>query len=150
MSTDNQLENDNPYLLKMVKDGVVSWIPWSPPGDLWNTVVVERPKVPKVATCLAEEVWELVQEAYRLQGKGVPPAEAKVLLAEIKKEKERLKEEANKLVEEAANAPLNAPVGKPEYGSPEFWKAYWEKKRAAGWVPKKESLKKEKAKKKEK
>ena len=146
MSTDNQLENDNPYLLKMVKDGVISWIPWSPPGD--NTPIGEYkgPKVPKVATCLAEEVWELVQEAYKLQGKGVPPAEAKVLLAEIKKEKDKQKEEANKLVEEAANAPMNAPVGKPEYGSPEFWKAYWEKKRAAGWVPKKESLKKEKAK----
>jgi hypothetical protein len=129
-------------------DGTITWIPWCPPGD--NDVVGERPKVKKVPTTLAEEVWELVQEAYRLQGKGVPPAEAKILLAEIKKEKQEQKETAERLVKEAANAPLNAPVGKPEYGSPEFWKAYWEKKRAAGWVPKKESLKKEKAKKKEK
>ena len=25
---------------------------------------------------------------------------------------------------------------KPVHGSPEFWKAYWEKKKANGWVPK--------------
>ena len=26
--------------------------------------------------------------------------------------------------------------GSPEYGSPEFWKAHWAKKKAAGWTPK--------------
>jgi hypothetical protein len=32
---------------------------------------------------------------------------------------------------------------KPVHGSPEFWKAYWEKKKANGWVPKGKSKAKE-------
>ena len=27
-------------------------------------------------------------------------------------------------------------TGPPAYGSPEFWKAHWAKKKAAGWTPK--------------
>lgn len=132
MSTLTHLKIQNP-------DGSTGWIPWSVPKDIGNGC--ERPKVAKVATTLAEEVWELVQEAYKLQGKGVPASEAKICLAEIAKEKKEKKELAEKLQKEAMEAPLNAPVGKPEYGSPEFWKAYWEKKRAAGWVPKKDQKK---------
>ena len=38
------------------------------------------------------------------------------------------------IVEAAPAAPPKA-----SYGSPEFWKDYWAKKKAAGWVPKKKS-----------
>ncbi|NBU05927.1 MAG: hypothetical protein EBT39_06210 [Sphingobacteriia bacterium] len=31
---------------------------------------------------------------------------------------------------------LGQMVVKPAHGSPEFWKAYWDKKKANGWVPK--------------
>jgi hypothetical protein len=35
-----------------------------------------------------------------------------------------------------ADRPADAPVPKSSYGSSNFWKEHWAKKKAAGWVPK--------------
>jgi hypothetical protein len=70
----------------------------------------------------AEVCWDLVQEWYRNQGKGVPPEEAKACLSEIAKEK---KEKLNPTIVQAVSS------AKPAYGTKEFWADYWAKKKAA-------------------
>lgn len=44
-------------------------------------------------------------------------------------------EECKKIIESVKDRPPE-PVSKPVYGSPEFWKDHWAKKKAAGWKPK--------------
>ena len=114
---------------------------------------------------MAEEVWLLVQQWYFSRGKRVPSDEEKICKDDIAKEaKERMENEAfmtrNLLKDEleletdytkkadilrgiaACDAILkNTSVEvvkdeKPAYGSQSFWKDYWDKKKANGWVPK--------------
>ena len=63
----------------------------------------------------AEEVFELVKEYYKLQGKEVPKDEYDACIAEI--------------LAPPPPEPVSKP-SKPIYGTPEFWKAYWIKKKA--------------------
>ena len=84
-------------------------------------------KAPRVLTP-AEEIWHLVQEYAAINKIPIPLTDVRTCLDAIKEEKKAL----------AAGIELPPPSkpSKPEYGSPEFWKAHWEKKKASGWVPK--------------
>jgi len=113
---------------------------------------------------MAEEVWTLVQGWYFSRGLRVPPDEEKICKDDIAKEKKEeillemfmtrslLKDELEAETDYAEKArilkgiaacdaalkekPQVEKVGSPAHGSPEFWKAYWDKKKANGWVPK--------------
>jgi hypothetical protein len=74
-------------------------------------------------TSLAEEVWQLVQEWYTERLEPVPDEDRTACMKML--EEERAEREAPAV----AAAPAAAP--KPAYGTPEFWKAHWAKKRAA-------------------
>ena len=120
-------------------------------------------KTPKLRTP-AEEVWLLVQQWYFSRGKLVPADEEQVCKDEIAKEAIKISYDTasirrtilqDSLTDEkdfqkkaallsdiakcdailAANPELK-PVTKATYGSDSFWKDYWAKKKAAGWVPK--------------
>lgn len=122
---------------------------------------------------MAEEVWSLVQGWYFSRGLRVPPDEEKICKNDIAKEKKEqllletfmtrslLKDELENETDYAEKARIMKGIAacdailkespqvtavtneKPVHGSPEFWKAYWEKKKANGWVPKGKSKAKE-------
>jgi hypothetical protein len=123
------------YLFMESIDGEpVQFIPWSPPEEDPSPEVVAASQAAAAASIPkklspAYEILEAVQEYYRAQGKGVPPADMKACLEMIKEEK------APKAPE--PELPPAKPA-RPEYGSKEFWAAYWAKKRAAGHVTKKD------------
>ena len=123
-------------------------------------------RTPKVRTP-AEEVWLLVQQWYFSRGKRVPVDEEQMCKDEIAKEaiqisydtagirltmlKDALSEttdfqkkaELMAQISEcrailAANPQLKI-VTKAAYGSDSFWKEHWAKKKAAGWVSKKDA-----------
>ena len=71
----------------------------------------------------AEEIWIAVQEYSKFHKIPILVADAKACLDAIKEEKK-------------PKAPEVYVTPKAYYGSPEFWKAHWEKKKANGWVPK--------------
>ena len=115
---------------------------------------------------MAEEVWTLVQGWYFSRGRRVPPDEEKICKDDIAKEKKEkllletfitrniLKDELEIETDYSEKARIMEGIkacdailkespqvtavtnAKPVHGSPEFWKAYWEKKKANGWVPK--------------
>ena len=109
------------YLKFTPEEGEPYNIPWTLPADTY----VSRPLSTKRSPTPAEEVMALVQEYYKALGKGVPTVDMMACLEMIKQEKKDV------AAEEAR--PF---VAKPEFGSAEFWKNYWAKKRAKGWVPK--------------
>ena len=94
-----------------------------------NTKGPKLPKVPKVPKVLspAEEIWQLVQDFAKLHGLTISAEDEKVCLDDIEEEKRK----AGEPIDTTPIKPAN-----PEYGSKEFWKAHWEKKKANGWVPK--------------
>jgi hypothetical protein len=125
-----------------------------------------------IAKTIAEEVWTLVQGWYFSRGKRVPPDEEKVCKDDIATEKKDkllfetfmtrnlLKDEleletdysekarimegitaCDKILKESPQ--MTTVTQKPVHGSPEFWKAYWDKKKANGWVPKSKTKVKE-------
>lgn len=76
------------------------------------------------AAIYQDEILQAVKDYYKAQGKLAPPGDIKACkeigqqyLAELK------------AAAEEAKKPVAPP--KPVYGTPEFWKAYWAKKRAA-------------------
>jgi hypothetical protein len=117
------------YLYMKGYDGLPDCrIEWSP------NVEVPPLKVPyKEPPTLAEDVWKQVQQWYRTAGKPIPKEEAAACLQDIAAEKAAIAAIPASLAAAAATTTYA-----PAHGSPEFWKAYWAKKRAAGWVPKKE------------
>jgi hypothetical protein len=104
-------------------------MPWSYPEET-PLAPVPLPNKQKRCPTPAEEVWELVQEWYKSQGKSVPVAEAKACLAMIKEEKNPQEVEPEpdrpKTMEE-----LLGP--KPMWGDPIFWD-YWRKAKALGFT----------------
>ena len=84
----------------------------------------------------AELVWEEVQLFYKQQGKSVPVDEAKACLADIKKEMEEQKKSWALIGSGISDAEYYTLVP-PAYGTPEFWKAYQAKKKAAAASSKK-------------
>lgn len=90
----------------------------------------------KIFTTLSEEVWELTQEWYKSQGLFIPKDEMMACMSDIKEEKK----EKEKPIEVAKGGF----DGKPDYGTKEFWAQVWAKKKAAGYVSKKEQKEKQK------
>jgi hypothetical protein len=89
----------------------------------------------------AEQVIANIKEWYRVLGQSVPKEDLEVC-EQVKKEEE----DKHKEFQEYLASPYVPP--KAQFGSPEYWKAYWEKKKANGYVSKKDALtkiKKEKA-----
>ena len=116
-----------------------------------------------MAKTMAEEVWTLVQSWYFSRGRRVPPDEEKICKEDIAKEKKEqllfetfmtrslLKDELEAETDYSEKARIMEGIAacdailkeapqvtmvKAAHGSPEFWKAYWAKKKANGWVPK--------------
>ena len=85
--------------------------------ELIEGSVVPEP-LPRAPETLAEEVWQLVQEWYATRGEEVPEEDRADCMKLL--EEERL----------ARDAPVAVAAPKPAYGTPEFWKAHWAKKRA--------------------
>ena len=73
-------------------------------------------------TRLAKEVDELLQEWYANLGQTISPDELRIC-REI---------DVVEAAEEARIEAAAAVAAKPVYGTPEFWKAYWAKKKAGG------------------
>lgn len=72
---------------------------------------------------MGEEIWQLVQEWYATRGEPIPEEDRTECMRLL--EEERVARDAPLPVATAAAAPA-----KPAYGTPEFWKAHWAKKRA--------------------
>jgi len=83
----------------------------------------------------ARSVWKEVQEWYKARGQGVPADESRECMRAITAEKAAAAAWAIELEKMASLPP--APQ-KAAYGTPEFWKDYWAKKKAAGYVSKKD------------
>lgn len=116
------------YLTYTKEDGSTEQIPWSYPEDWGCAVRAPLETKFKPAPIFEEEVWQLVQDYYKEQGKGVPPEEAKACLKaihEAKKPKEP-EPERPKTAEEILGP-------RPAYGDPEFW-PWWNKAKALGLV----------------
>jgi hypothetical protein len=105
------------YLLTAAIDefpaGKIRWTPN-------ETGIYLPPPNPKPSPTLAEEVWLLVQEWYSTRGE-IPAEEVDACLQAIQ-------EETAELAKPAEPAEPAKPA-KPSYGTPEFWKAYWAKKK---------------------
>ena len=76
---------------------------------------------------MGEEIWQLVQEWYATRGEPIPEEDRTECMRLL--EEERVARDAPLPVATAAAAAAAAPA-KPAYGTPEFWKAHWAKKRA--------------------
>lgn len=76
-----------------------------------------------------DEIALAVKEWYTGLGQVIPESDQE-FLAVYRAEEEKEFERWDKILKgEIKEAPLPPP--KPEYGTPEFWKAYWQKKKAA-------------------
>jgi len=93
---------------------------------------------PKFAITLGEQMEEALTEWYTALGKSVPQDELQIC-------RDTDAAAAAELVTEKMAALTVAPA-KPVYGTPEFWKDYWARKKA-GLIPEKKANKPEKAKK---
>lgn len=105
-------------------------IPWSYPED-WDKPPLVKEYLYKRSPTPAEEIWELVQEWYRSQGKGVPVTEATACLQAIKDEKKPKAPEPER--EKTAEEILGP---RPAWGDPMFW-SWWNKAKALGLVKEK-------------
>jgi hypothetical protein len=107
-----------PFLKLTDENGVVSKIEWTPLAK----TNFDRTTLPKVAPLLTfgQEIEEAVREWYRVRNMPVPPEEIQVC---------RNIDEVQEA--EYARITAEAPKPKPVYGTPEFWKDHWAKKKAA-------------------
>ena len=103
--------------IDITEDGVVSKLEWAPnPSTKFN-----RKKEAKVAPVLTfgEEVEEAVRKWYHLRNMPVPPEDLQAC-----REIDGIEEaEYKKVLATVA-------VSKPTYGTPEFWREHWAKKKA--------------------
>lgn len=90
-----------------------------PVGEPWLELIEGSKAAPVLKPhpeTLAEEVWQLVQEWYATRGEPIPEEDRTACMT---------------MLEEEKVTPPSLPAPKPAYGTPEFWKAHWAKKRAA-------------------
>ena len=102
--------------------------------------IILPPAEDPIPVTIAQETLANVKEWYRIQGKPVPKEDMDACLLMLKEEQEEADRITKQLQEWAENPPPPSPI-KAEYGSPEFWKDYWAKKKAAGFVSKKDQAK---------
>ncbi len=130
------------YFTYTKEDGSTEQIPWSYTEDYGRPAPAQTEMKFKPALLLEEEVWQLVQEAYKAQGRGVPAEEAKACLLAIREAKKPKEPEPER---EKTAAELLGP--RPAWGDPMFW-PWWNKAKALGLVkPKSPKEKKTKEKK---
>jgi hypothetical protein len=91
-------------------------------------------KVPTVA----EEIWISVREWYRERGENVPLDEATACLRDIANEKKELIAFWASITAYRASGSSQSPKRLTGVD----WKAYWDKKKAKGWVKKEGGVKK--------
>jgi hypothetical protein len=105
-----------PFLDLTDENGVVSKIEWTPLAKTKFDRAM-MPKVPPVLT-FGQEIEEAVCEWYRVRNMPVPPEELQAC-REID------------AIEDAEYKKLTAEPAKPKpvYGTPEFWKDWWAKKK---------------------
>jgi hypothetical protein len=121
--------------IDIIEDGVVSKLEWSPnPSTKFN-----RKKEAKVAPVLTfgQEIEEAVREYCLMRNMPVSPEDLQVC-----REIDGIEEAEYKKVAEAVTVP------KPTYGTPEFWKDWWAKKKAKeaeGSTPANSQAKKQKS-----
>ena len=106
-------------------------VPWSYTEDYGQPVVLKEYTFKREPTP-AEEVWQLVQDYCRSQGKSVPIAEAKACLQAIAEEKKPKEPEPEppKTAEDILGP-------RPAWGDPMYW-PWWNKAKALGLVKPKE------------
>jgi hypothetical protein len=109
-----------PFLDHKDANGVISKIEWTPLAEVVPIKYKNTPKLVIPGT-LGEEVEELVREWYSNRGMPVPPWEIQAC---------RKIDKAEKAAAEEAEAVAAATPTKPIYGTPEFWKDWWAKKKA--------------------
>jgi len=114
-----------------------------------KTRIILPPPDDPIPVTIAQEVLYSVKEWYRLKGVPVPKEDMDACLLMLKEEQEEAERVQKQLQEWVENPPPSSPI-KAEYGSPEFWKDYWAKKKAAGFISKKDQAKENKEKTKEK
>lgn len=73
-----------------------------------------------------EEVWVLVQEWYANHNLPITFEDSDTCLTAIEEERLSMPLQTIQAIQEQ----MQKQKQKPAYGSPEFWKAYWAKKRA--------------------
>ncbi len=93
------------------------------------TATEEQPPLP---ITLAQEVEVAVKEWYAALGKPVPKEDQAWVAQYYTDEQEEQKQFEQELA-------TPEPPAKPSFGSPEYWKDYWAKKKAAGYVTKKDA-----------
>lgn len=93
----------------------------------------------------AEYIYESVKYWYKKNGLDIPETDKEWCEEFIKQEKKEAKEIQAFLDNPPPPKPEELP--KPTFGSPEYWKDYWAKKKAAGYVTKKDAAKASKTKK---
>jgi len=101
-----------PFLTYTNEDGVVSNLEWTP----LSNAVEPRKKLPKkkIPLTLGEEVEAALKEWYSVLGKSVPPEELQIC----------------KDMDLVVETVVEVKPPKPVYGTPEFWKDWWAKKKA--------------------
>jgi phage terminase Nu1 subunit (DNA packaging protein) len=106
-----------PFLDRTDENGVVSKIEWTP----LSKTKFDRSKEPNAEPVLTfgQEIEEAVKTWYREKGMPVPPEDLQVC-REIDG------------IQQAEHERLTAEPAKPKpvYGTPEFWKDWWAKKKA--------------------
>ena len=107
-----------PFLERTDENGVISKIEWTPLAK----TNFDRSTLPKVAPVLTfgQEIEEAVRTWYSVLNMPVPPEDLQAC-RDIDATEEA---EYKRLTAEPAKP-------KPVYGTPEFWKDYWVKKKAA-------------------
>lgn len=103
--------------INIIEDGVVSKLEWSPnPSTKFN-----RKKEAKVAPLLTfgQEIEEAVREYCLMRNMPVTPEDLQAC-----REIDGIEEAEYKKLAEAVTVP------KPTYGTPEFWREHWAKKKA--------------------
>jgi hypothetical protein len=123
-----------PFIDYKDENGVVSKLEWTPLKEV-AFVPLKGVKIPPPMT-FGEEVQSLVREWYNDRNMPIPPEDIQAC-----REMDIIQSAENKKIAESAASV----VPKPVYGTPEFWKDWWAKKKAkeaSGDEPKKAVTKK--------
>jgi hypothetical protein len=110
-----------PYLnYKSISDGVDSKIEWTPLYNGPFPAQYQVPtKAPKIPITLGEEMEAILREWHSIRGKSISPEEIQICRETDLAEGIELQAEMAKPV-----------VLKYTYGTPEFWKDWWARKKA--------------------